>query len=154
MELRNLGVVLVCILANGLAGAGAWDVGAFDNDDALDWVWEVTESSDLTVVAIALDGVSPESDYIEAPTGSYALAAAEMVAALNGKPSAQLPAELAEWVATHDYEASPQLKARALRAIALVQDIDRSELAQLWSESDELASEWRAELERLKERLK
>lgn len=38
----------------------------------------------------------------EAPTGIMAIAAAEVVAALKGKPASELPSEVAAWVKTHE----------------------------------------------------
>jgi hypothetical protein len=71
---------------------GTWGVGAFENDIAADWSWEF-ESADLAAglqlitdaltVAAQADGAS---SYLDAGDGSVAIAAAAMVAAVNGQP--------------------------------------------------------------------
>jgi hypothetical protein len=154
MKNQPASVLLVSLLLTFQVWAGAWDIGAFDNDDALDWIWVVVERDDLSVVASTLAEVSSTAAYIEATTGSSAVAAAEVVAAINGKPNLQLPPELTEWISAHDFVVDANLLALAQQAIALVQDTDKSELAQLWSESGELADEWRSSLAELSERLK
>jgi hypothetical protein len=53
---------------------GAWGAGAFDNDDALDWLSELGDSPDFALGRAALDVTALE--YLEAPEGSAALAAA------------------------------------------------------------------------------
>jgi len=137
----------------GSALAGAWDTGSFDNDDALDWVWELVESKDLSIVSGPLRNAVNQSDYLEAPDASMAIAAAEVVAALRGKPSQALPPEVSDWVQKHQIEVSDDLVSTAREAIERVKLIDSSELAQLWSESDELTAAWYASLADLQKRL-
>jgi len=146
-------IFLLFSFCSGAALAGAWDMGPFDNDDALDWVWELSESDDLTVVNQALQNVIDTSGYLEAPTASMAVAAAEVVAALKDRPKAQLPAEVVEWVKMHGSEVDATLVAAARQAIARIRDEDSSELAQLWSESGDAAEVWRSELTDLEQRL-
>jgi hypothetical protein len=71
---------------------GAWGAGAFDNDDALDWLSELVDSPDFALGRAVLDVTALE--YLEAPEGSAALAAAEVVAAARGHPAALLPDEV------------------------------------------------------------
>ncbi len=147
-------LVAACILAwAGSAMAGAWDVGSFDNDDALDWVWELSESDDLSIIEDSLQAAVESTDYLEAPTGSIAVAAAEVVAALRGKPGSKLPPEVSEWTNAHKLAISDALLRIARTAVAQVRNAESSELAQLWSDSDEMASLWHAELDDLLERL-
>lgn len=153
MKLNRAAPFFVFLFFNLNAFGGAWDVGPFDNDDAADWVWELEESSDLSVVKAALKAVAKLNSYIEAPTGSTAIAAAEVVAALNGQPHAQLPDEVAAWVETQSLHGDEKLVKLALQAIARVQDLGDSELAQLWSDSEELQDSWVSELSDLKRRL-
>jgi len=133
--------------------AGAWDVGSFDNDDALDWVWELSESDDLSLVEDTLQSAVEAPAYLEAPTGSMAVAAAEVVAALRGNPSPKLPPEVSDWIKAHKLSISDEQLRAAREAVANVRNAESSELAQLWSESDDMASLWHAELSNLLERL-
>ncbi len=137
----------------GSALAGAWDTGSFDNDDALDWVWELSESSDLSVVEQALNAAANSSGYLEAPTASMAIAAAEVVAALRGNPRSELPPEVTDWIQTHPVVVSDDLLKITRRAIENIKEVESSELAQLWSDSDELARAWHADLADLVQRL-
>ena len=78
---------------------GAWGHDSFDNDDAGDWQCDLVDSSDMSAIAEALNGVTDDAeDYIEAPECSMAIAAAEVVAALHGNPSATLPDDAQAWV--------------------------------------------------------
>lgn len=153
MKFEQITAAAVLVCCSSMALAGAWDVGSFDNDDALDWVWELTESDDLSVVKEALHAANSTSGYLEAPTASIALAAAEVVAALKGKPSAQLPDEVSEWVQDHKADMDGSLIQAAKKAIERVQNVESSELAQLWSDSDEAMQQWHSELRNLALRL-
>lgn len=147
-------IIVTCILAwSGLAMAGAWDVGSFDNDDALDWVWELSETDDLSLIEEALQSAVEASGYLEAPTGSVALAAAEVVAALRGNPSSKLPPEVSEWTRAHKLAISDGLLRSARTAVAQVKNAESSELAQLWSDSADTEKLWHAELSNLLKRL-
>lgn len=135
------------------AFAGAWDTGSFDNDDALDWVWELSESDDLSVVEDALQSAAVASDYLEAPTASMAIAAAEVVAALKGSPRPELPAEVTDWIKAHPLAVTDDLVRTARKAIENIKNVESSELAQLWTESVEMAEVWHADLGDLLQRL-
>lgn len=133
--------------------AGGWDTGPFDNDDALDWVWELTDTDDLSAIDRALNGVLESPGYIEAPTASMAIAAAEVLAALAGNPAGALPDEVSNWVDAHDLAVSADMAAKARKVIRLVMDEEASELAQLWADAPALANAWRSGVEDLRRRL-
>ena len=65
---------------------GAWGTGNFENDTALDWVWSLEESKDLSLVEDAISDVLNSGDCLDADLGCAGLAAAEVVAALRNKP--------------------------------------------------------------------
>src|SRR2546421_12555394 len=120
---------------------GAWGPGSFDNDDAMDWVSGLRAGSGDKVLRAALAPAASAGDsYLEAPTCSIAVAAAEAVAAVRGRPAASLPEELTGWI-TSKPAVQPEL---ARVAMAAVDRIARSsELKDLWDES-ESADEWRS----------
>jgi len=129
---------------------GAWDVGPFSNDDALDWLYELMEAGDDGPLEEALGAVIAASadDYLDADVCCAALAAAEVVAALAGHGMADAPDDLVEWVGLQTPKVAAALVA-AYRdnAIAAVRRIGSdSELAELWAESDDDAA-WRAGLD-------
>ncbi|HTH48407.1 MAG TPA: DUF4259 domain-containing protein [Candidatus Limnocylindria bacterium] len=130
---------------------GAWGSGTFENDDASDWLYELEESSETSVIAEALSVITDAGDaYLEAPDCSNALAAAEIVAALRGKPPADFPDNAKKWVAEHAKLEVTALVKIAQAAIGRIRS--NSELKELWDESEE-AAEWYASLDNLEARL-
>ena len=147
-------ILATCVLIwASSAFSGAWDTGSFDNDDALDWVWELSESNDLSVVEDAIQSAAVASNYLEAPTASTAIAAAEVIAALKGSPRSVLPAEVTDWVKAHPLAVGDDLVRTARKAIENIKNVESSELAQLWSESEEMAEVWHTDLGDLLQRL-
>lgn len=133
---------------------GAWGAGIFENDAALDWVYELEGDDTLDTLEAAFNAVMSAEDYIDADEGSYALAAAEVVAALAGRPDTTLPEEVTQWVAAHaGLDARPLLEP-ARKAIQLVLESDDSELRELWEEAepDDFAA-WQAAVNELRSRL-
>ncbi len=150
LGMRILIALFVLFVATTSAHAGAWGEGSFDNDDALDWVAECTKSNSITPVAQALRAVI-DAKYIEAPLGSAAVAAAEVVAATVGKSSVKLPPNVQSWVARQPSEEIAQLAPLAKQALARIQDPRASELWQLWAEGK--PNTWRAGIAALVARL-
>src|SRR5688572_25986973 len=103
MNRRDFLFLGLCLASSPAARAGAWGVGSFDNDDALDWIGLCARSSDPQVVSSALN-TALKGGYLQAPEGSAAIAAAEAVAAALGRPSSKLPKELAVWVTSQQKE--------------------------------------------------
>src|SRR5262245_58611497 len=114
---------------------GTWGVGTFENDDAGDWVYSLEECDDLSVIEASLDLALEDSELIEAPTCCEALAAAEVVAALAGRPVSGLPEEVTKWVPGKPKPSAPVVS-KAKRAVELVLS-DKSELFELFKEADE-----------------
>ena len=150
---RKTLLTLALILSGTSAWSGAWDVGAFDNDDALDWVFEVSETANIAAVRVALERVADSSGYVQVTSANRALAAAEVVAAMNGNPNPMLPEEISDWISKNGLKSSPELTSLARRAVTRISDAENSELAELWSESPEMRELWAAEMARLASRL-
>jgi hypothetical protein len=130
---------------------GAWGHDSFDNDDAGDWVYELEESSDMSVIDEALNAVTDDAEeYIEAPECSMAIAASEVVAALHGKASESLPESVQAWI---NGKPKPDkfITAKATRAIDAV--LKNSELKELWEENAEDYPKWLAVLNDIKSRI-
>lgn len=122
---------------------GAWDVGNFDNDDALDYVKSI-ESVETIVQTIQslMESIAP----LEAPDASIALAACDVLAICIHRP-AQSPPGLPDMTDADVSDAQlDQAKALVMRVRS------SSELAELWAESEEL-EEWHAVLDDLIYRL-
>ena len=131
---------------------GAWGSGPFDNDDAGDWVWELEDDVDGSVIIDALSVVvdTPIDEQPEAPDCSNALAAAEIVAAALGHRGPELPTEASVWISAHASLVEPGLIALATGAVERIA-ID-SELKDLWDEAGDDA--WAAGVSDLLSRLR
>lgn len=130
---------------------GAWGVRNFENDDALDWVSELEQAKDSSVIQETLQSVAERGDeYLEAPEACVAIAAAEVVAALNNSISPDLPDKVTQWVNQHRHGSS-SLTQLALKAVQRIKT--NSELKELWDESDS-AAEWHEVINNLETRLK
>lgn len=129
---------------------GAWNVGPFDNDDALDWLSELDDADDLEPVRRAFEALG--DDYLDAPTGAIALAAAEVVAAASGNRRPELPEQLEAWLASSSVNTSAADRDAAVAAVERVVG-DQSELQELWALSDSNA-QWEEEISGLRDRLR
>jgi len=119
---------------------GAWGVGSFENDDAVDWAADLTAAKDMTPVREAFEAVEGAgTGYVEASDAAAALAAAQVVAALSAHGSETLPEGIRSWVATRP-TVDRQLVERAQQVVRRI--VHSSELTDLFAES-ESAEQWR-----------
>jgi Domain of unknown function (DUF4259) len=128
---------------------GAWGTGSFENDDAANWIGKLgtITPDDLTKVLVQ---AADDPAYLEAPAASAAVAAGEVVAALNGAPAEGAPVGIAAWAKKHPQAFSPELKALAMRTLERVRK--NSELKDLWMEADGL-NDWIGAMRELQGRL-
>lgn len=156
---------------------GTWGLGPFENDTAADFVGDLADdlsNGELVVEQIAEvlteAGGTPLDETLDADLGIEALAAAELVAAIVGRPGEALAAagpdagdddplsmdQLAAWCRTADaakaLAQTPGLAKQAIRALDRVLAAD-SELAELWEETAEDGRAWREDVLRLRTRL-
>jgi len=127
---------------------GAWSHEPFGNDDANDWAYGLEEAQDLSYVEAALDVALEADGYLEAPEGSCAVAAVEVIAKLLGKgtQSDSYTKKVDEWVKRVRLKPPRPLLEKAQRALERVRG-EQSELKELWSDGDAL--EWEASLNSL-----
>lgn len=130
---------------------GAWGAGPFDNDTALDWVWELDESSDLEVVRAAITGVTGETGYLDSDVACRGLAACEVVAASHGFARPELSEHVTAWQSCSGPQNDQNLVQQALIAMDRIQG-DGSELRELWNESSS-GGDWSRENQDLRARL-
>ena len=130
---------------------GAWGTGAFDNDDAADWAYELEESADLTPARQALAATMDGDGYLELPEGACAVAAASVVAATFDGHLKGLPDEVVEWVDAHPDIASRGDARLAVDALERVTS-EESELRGLWDEARE-GPQWTEGIQKLRQRL-
>jgi hypothetical protein len=127
---------------------GAWHFENFDNDAAMDWIYDFSMNPTETFLADTFKLVNTNTDYIESDDGASALAAAEVVAAIKGNKTNAWPEDID---VPDSLRISNGLTADALQAIDKVSS-NISELKELWQESDDYEN-WLAVLEGLKQRL-
>jgi hypothetical protein len=136
-------------IVRGGGCVGRWGVGSFENDDAAGWLAKLgpITPNDLTKIFLH---AADNPGYLEAPDASVAVAAAEVIAALNGSSAAGVPREIVEWTKGNRQATTPELKALAIRALDRVRR--NSELKDLWLEADGL-NDWIGAIHDLQTRL-
>lgn len=112
----------------------AWAHGPFDNDDGLDFIDDLAEAPSWRTVVQALDYVTKQAGYLEAPEGAIAVAAAAIVAASVGEILI-LPDNHRELKAALGAppEGTASLARKALARVVA----PASELDELWQEGDD-----------------
>ena len=111
---------------------GTWGPGGFENDAALDYADTVSAVGDISAAFSIGDPLEP----IDADVAATVIAAAECVAAMLGRPAADLPDTLEQRLKALGKPGAELLEAARDRVSAV---ISRSELAELWAESDDVA---------------
>jgi hypothetical protein len=127
---------------------GAWGTGAFDNDDASDWVYEL-EKDGIAAVESALTAAHGPGE-LEVPTDVNAIAAGEVVAAAIGRPVADLREDILELAIGLASSVTAEHTARARTAVERA--LAGSEIAESWGESED-EDEWRGLVQDLIRRL-
>lgn len=128
---------------------GTWGTGAFENDDSADWLSELADAGDVSFLVRALSRVNDNEGYLEAPDCCLAIAAAEVVAAVRGRPAAGVPEEVRDFGDRTRLGVSLDLLAAARTAVQRVKT--KSELRDLWDEAG--ADEWLGSIADLESRL-
>ncbi len=110
---------------------GVWGTGNFSNDTAVDFFDSIASMDDLmrpihSVTAEPLDSV-------DADLASEALAAADLLAGILGRPATDLPKEAQTLITKFD---QPSIALLTQARDATVRVLESSELAQLWGEED------------------
>jgi len=132
---------------------GAWGIGSFENDDAMDWL-DSFEAEGPGAIETALTDVVELSkdDYLESTEACHALAAAELVAAARDGDVTSLPDTFGGQFAEHT-EAINEADLAALARRAVLRVLRASELKELWDETDD-ADEWAESVRELADRLR
>ncbi len=130
---------------------GCWGVGNFQNDDALDWLGDLQDGLGFGAVERVLNARLNVA-YIEAPDASESLAASEVVAALLGRPSGDLPVDVARWVSENRGQDASTYRETALHNVRAILS-GNSELRDRWKENEADYPFWKATQESLIARL-
>ena len=135
---------------------GIWSADGFASDEALDWLQGLDPAAGAEPVLRALRAAAESPDpRLDAARSQVTLAAAELIAALYGRPHPALPEAARRWLAAQraPQDTGPEARAvlaLATRALDLV--VTSSALAEIWSQQED-QSRWRGALDDLRMRL-
>jgi hypothetical protein len=116
---------------------GTWEIGPFDNDDAMDFFDEVEETPDDDVppkLRKTLVAIVERPGQVELHEGHVAVAAASLVAAGRSRVAATGNASVDAWLSAHRPAVTAEDQRVALAALDRVTGPD-SEWMTLWSSS-------------------
>jgi hypothetical protein len=131
--------------------AAAWGAGLFQDDLATDFANQIVEGDGLAVLRRAFDDAGQARGHLLYEPAVRTLIAAEVLAALGGRPTQALPPELQDWVADQRGRAIPDAL-WPLSRVAVERVKDDSEISELWARSDAF-SRWIDKVEDLLSRL-
>ncbi|TGE28532.1 DUF4259 domain-containing protein [Hymenobacter metallicola] len=130
---------------------GTWGYYNFDNDAAADFAEDFRDNHTEAVLYEALATAAEEEGPLEAHEASEALAAAEIVAAILGKPAQEFPVDLIPVIVKLDASESEDLRELAIEAVEAV--VRKSALQEQWAAKDDYQN-WQQLQQGLLERLK
>jgi hypothetical protein len=132
---------------------GAWGIGVFDDDSALDFLGELTEAKDPLSLMNHSFASAAASKYLEYDSAhSVLVSAAAIDALLNGTQHRDDLEDLDSWLQRNRNLNVASLKPLAVAGIRRVLS-EGSELQELWSENAKDYPTWRAGLESIAARL-
>ncbi|MBO9732338.1 MAG: DUF4259 domain-containing protein [Chitinophaga sp.] len=109
---------------------GAWGTRNFENDGSQDWVFDVIDSKDGGLVSDTLARIINNIETLEVSDCEEALAAAELVAALVGKPSEDFPEDPLDQLDVLNLIATRALRNQAIAAVNKI--VAGSEMKNYW----------------------
>jgi hypothetical protein len=122
---------------------GAWGVGYFENDSALDWIDEIIHSEDAFQLLVDIAQGIEEYDQVEVDDACGAIVFGLIVASIvsRGKIEVKHPI-LEEWIkANEGFELGEDLKVVAIDVLKFSIS-NKSELKDLWFENKDLHQKW------------
>lgn len=100
----------------------SWVIGGFRDDDAQRWVEQFTDEG-LAAISAALNSLlDAEEDELDESQCQAALAAVEVVAALLGEPSDELPEEVQEWVEENEDTVDDAILKKSTSALERIEE--------------------------------
>lgn len=141
---------ILAIVFPVVAFAGTWGVGSYENDMAQDWYLDISGSPARGVLIERALNVPP-AGYLDADQCSIVFAAAEILVATRTEDLKDIPFEGNEWILSLSRPDELLLK-KARVAIGYCLDDARSELAELWKDSQDFET-WRVDSEAMVEQL-
>lgn len=126
------------------------DVRNFDNDFVDDWIYNIRQATDLSVLTKAFTNVLDGHGKLMERESALGLAAAEIVAALAGHPAMDVPFAIEAYMDRMKTAPDPALIQTAIKAVERIRT--GSELQQIWDERED-GGAWREALLDLTDRL-
>lgn len=100
----------------------SWVIGGFRDDEAQRWVEQFTDEG-LTAISAALTSlIEADQDELDESQCQAALAAVEVVAALLGEPSDDLPEEVQEWVEENEDAVDDAILKKSTSALERIEE--------------------------------
>lgn len=125
---------------------GTWGSGSFENDTAMDWLFQLGEETGIVCIARALV-VNEGTDWQEG------IAAAEALSALFSEQSIRLPKEVRKWLKRANTEEAISLVSRAVAFLNHILD-GGTDIYAVWQDAGENSfREWEATILDLRNRL-
>jgi 7-cyano-7-deazaguanine synthase in queuosine biosynthesis len=132
---------------------GAWGFGAFENDDAIDFMADLQDAGSWKGASAEIQQIAADvkdGEFIEAPDACVLLAAAALAAHQQGRP-------VAAWSGESSLDAYPTCPDKVINTIAAalpraIRGPD-SELRELWQDTDDY-KDWIKECEAILAALK
>lgn len=140
--------VLAVLLTSIPVQAGTWGEGVFENDAAADWLYELEGDVDPQLLRGVFEAV-PAEGFIGAWECQLALAAGAIVQAMVTGQTEVLPNSVRHWAVART--SGQSLQSLAAESVGRCMEPERSELAQLWQESD--GTRWERQMEKLRSAL-
>jgi hypothetical protein len=152
VKLRILLLAFVALVAGARAEVRTWGTGGFENSEALEWFEKEFKTRGMRAVQQAIEIVARSDDYLLMPQGCRAIAACEVLAAVQGRPSPDLPEEVAAMAHKYPKKVHDALRRTARDAIDRVLGPD-SEAKDVWKQAGDDYEKWREAVSDLKARL-
>ena len=124
---------------------GAWGCGIFENDTALDFIYELSEEKDLKSLFKKIFNRVVKADYLDQDEGCNVLVAGALINSINNKDKyVELFEEYNELMKKIQTSKLTDLVDDCLASIKIAIS-EKSELKELWEESDYF-DEWKNEV--------
>jgi hypothetical protein len=120
---------------------GAWGTRNFENDGSQDWIFDLMDNRDGGLVSDTMARIINNHEPLEVSDCEEALAAAELVAALVGKPSDDFPEDPLEQLDSLNLIATRALRNQAIATVNKI--IAGSGMKNYWEQEGNLDS-WMA----------
>ncbi|HWA29409.1 MAG TPA: DUF4259 domain-containing protein [Lacunisphaera sp.] len=152
LRLRIIFLLFAAFGCSAVAQAGVSGTGGFENDDAREWFEKEFKTRGMPAVLRAIEIVARSDDYLLMPQACRAIAACEVLAAVQGRPSPDLPEEVAALARKFPRKVHDALRRTARDAIDRVTGPD-SETNDVWKQAGDDYQKWQKSVRDLKARL-